>query len=138
MTKMLGALESVGWTAAVPGAAAGPVISWNFWIVVITVLPVGCSRICRRWRTLSARSGFGKPARREDAGDLFVELGAVGDDDDGRLLLGGVAAEFEGEPEHREAFSGSLGYARRRHPRSLGLRAVRMRSIALFTAANCR
>ena len=43
------------------GWLLGPVMSWNFWIVVITVLPVGCSRIRRRWRTLSARSGFGKP-----------------------------------------------------------------------------
>ena len=48
-------------------------------------------------------------ARREDAGDLLIELRAVGDDDDGWLLLGRVSAQFERQPEHRQALAGSLG-----------------------------
>ena len=72
-------------------------------MVVITVLPVGCARMHRSSRTLSARSGFGEPARGEHSGNLPVELGAVGDDDHGGLLLRLVAAELEGEPEHRQA-----------------------------------
>ena len=85
------------------------VISWNFWIVVITVLPVGCSRIRRRSRTLSARSGFGKPQAVKTPviwpSSLVrsVTMTMVG------LLLGGVAAEFEREPEHGQALAGALG-----------------------------
>ena len=133
ITKMLWASERVGWTDRSRGVLAA-VISWNFWIVVITVLPVGCSRIRRRSRTLSARSGFGKPQAFEDAGDLAVQLRAVGDDDDGRLLLGGVAAEFEREPEHGQASCRKPWVCQTTPPRSLGLRAVRILCIASFTA----
>ena len=50
----------------------------------------------------------GEPARGEHAGDLPVELGAVGDDDDGRLLLRLVAAELERQPEHGQALARPL------------------------------
>ena len=47
--------------------------------------------------------GVRKPACREHSGDLPVELGAVGDDDHGGLLLRLVSAQLEREPEHRQA-----------------------------------
>ena len=53
--------------------------------------------------------GVRKPARGEHPGDLPVELGAVGDDDHGGLLLRLVAAELEGEPEHGQALPRPLG-----------------------------
>ena len=49
-----------------------------------------------------------KSAGLEHPGDLPIELGAVGDDDHGGLLLRLVAAELEREPEHREALSRAL------------------------------
>ena len=85
-----------------------PVISWNFWIVVITVLPVGCSRIRRRSRTAFRPLGVREPARGEHPGDLPVELRAVRDDDDGRLLLRLVAAQPERQPQHRQALARTL------------------------------
>ena len=39
----------------------------------------------------------------------LIELRAVGDDDDGWLLLGRVAAQLERQPQHRQALPGSLG-----------------------------
>ncbi len=61
-------------------------------------------------QVLHARSPFGirEPARGEHARDLPVELGAVGDDDHGRLLLRLVAAQLEGQPQHREALARPL------------------------------
>ena len=47
--------------------------------------------------------GVRKSAGGEHPGNLPVELGAVGDDDHGGLLLRLVAAELEREPEHRQA-----------------------------------
>ena len=55
-------------------------------------------------RTLGVR----EPARGEHAGNLPVELGAVGDDDHGGLLLRLVAAELEREPQHGQALSRPL------------------------------
>ena len=50
----------------------------------------------------------GEPAGGEHPGDLPVELGAVGDDDDGRLLLRLVAAELERQPQHGQALARPL------------------------------
>ena len=47
--------------------------------------------------------GVREPARGEHAGNLPVELRAVGDDDDGGLLLRRIAAELERQPEHGQA-----------------------------------
>ena len=47
--------------------------------------------------------GVRKTAGGEHSGNLPVELGAIGDDDHGGLLLRLVAAELEREPEHRQA-----------------------------------
>ena len=47
--------------------------------------------------------GVREPARGEHARNLPIELGAVGDDDDGGLLLRRIAAELERQPEHRQA-----------------------------------
>ena len=52
--------------------------------------------------------GIGEPARGEHPCDLPVELGAVGDDDDRRLLLRLVAAELERQPQHRQALARAL------------------------------
>ena len=49
-----------------------------------------------------------KPAGFEHAGNLPVELGAVGDDDDSRLLLRLVAPQLEGQPEHGQALARPL------------------------------
>ena len=49
-----------------------------------------------------------EPARGEHPGDLPVELGAVSDDDDRRLLLRLVAAELERQPEHGQALARPL------------------------------
>ena len=106
---MLAASDNVGWTCPRRGPPPGPVSSWNFWIVVITVLPVGCSRIRRRPRTLSARSGYGEPARGGIHPEIcLVQLGAVGDDDDGRVLLRLVAPQLERQPEHGQALARPL------------------------------
>jgi hypothetical protein len=53
--------------------------------------------------------GIREAAVVEDVADLLVEFGAVGDDDNGRVLLGRVAAEFGGEPQHRERLARALG-----------------------------
>ena len=52
--------------------------------------------------------GIGEPARSEHPCDLPIELRAVGDDDHGRLLLRLVAAELEGQPQHRQALARPL------------------------------
>ncbi len=62
----------------------------------------------RRSRTLSARSGFGEPARGEHSGDLPVELCPVGDDDHCGLLLRLVAAQLQGQPQHGQALARPL------------------------------
>ena len=49
-----------------------------------------------------------EPARGEHPGDLPVELGAVGDDDDRRLLLRLVAPQLERQPEHGQALARPL------------------------------
>ena len=53
--------------------------------------------------------GVRKPAGGEHPGNLPVELGAVGNDDHGGLLLRLVAAKLEREPEHRQALPRPLG-----------------------------
>ena len=64
-----------------------PPTSWNFCTVVMTVRPLGPLSRSRRSRTLSARSGFGKPQARKVPLDLLVEVAAVGDDHERRVLV---------------------------------------------------
>ena len=103
MTKMLAASDRVGVDRPPPrGAAdAGDLLE---------LLDGGHHRLAGRVRedapeiAHAVRAlGVRKPAGGEHPGDLPVELGAVGDDDDGGLLLRLVAAELEREPEHRQA-----------------------------------
>ena len=136
MTKMLVASDSVGWTAARRPGPAAPAISWNFWIVVITVLPVGCSRIRRRSFTLAARSGLGNPHAVNTPAicrSSFVRSVTM-------TTVGCCCASS------RRSLSASHNIVRllpdpcvcqTMPPRSLGLRAVRMRRNASFTAMNC-
>ena len=137
ITKMLAASDSVGWTLDRCAAPPAPVISWNFWIVVITVRPVGCSRMRRRPRTLSARSGFGNPHA--------VNTPAICRSS----LVRSVTMTTAGCccASSRRSFRASHSMVRllpdpwvcqTMPPRALGSRAVRMRRIASFTAMNWR
>ena len=108
MTKMLAASDSVGWTCPRRGPPPGPVSSWNFWIVVITVLT---GRVFEDLPQAAHTVGplrVGEPARGEHPGDLPIELGAVGDDNDGWLLLRFVAPQLEGQPQHGQALARPL------------------------------
>ena len=136
MTKTLAASDRVGCTDALPAPPPGAVISWNFWIVVITVLPVGCSRIRRRSLTLSARSGFGNPHAVNTPAiwrSSFVRSVT--------MTTVGCCCDSS-----RRSFSASQSIVRlfpdpcvcqTMPPRSLGFRAVRIRRSASFTAMNC-
>ncbi|MFO0642572.1 MAG: hypothetical protein U0183_25300 [Polyangiaceae bacterium] len=58
-------------------------------------------------------NALGSVGIREAAGDerlrdLFVEIRTVGDDDQGRVLVHGIAPKLEREPKHREALSRAL------------------------------
>ena len=53
--------------------------------------------------------GVGESAGPERPGNLDVEVLAVRQENDGRVLVGGVTPQLQGEPQHREALSTSLG-----------------------------
>ena len=133
------AAASAGWSAARSAAwpaPPAPAISWNFWIVVITVLPVGCSRSRRKLRTLSARSGFGNPHAVNTPAicrSSFVRSVTM-------TTVGCRCAPS------RRSLSASHSIVRlfpdpwvcqTIPPRAPGFRAVRIRRIASFTATNC-
>ena len=135
-TKMLAASDRMGCTERRRAALPAPVISRNFWMVVITVLPVGCSRIRRRSRTLSARSGFGNPQA--------VNTPAICRSS----LVRSVTMTTAGCrcAASRRSLSASHSIVRLLPepwvcqtipPRALGWRAVPMRRNASFTAMNC-
>ena len=52
--------------------------------------------------------GIRETARSEHARNLPIEFGAVGDDHNGRLLLGSVTPELECKPQHRQALARTL------------------------------
>ena len=110
---------------------------------VLELLDRGHQRLAGRMREDSPEIahavralGVREPASGEHPGDLPVELGPVGDDDHGGLLLRLVAAELEREPEHGQLFPDPW-VCQTIPPRALGFRAVRIRRIASLTAMNC-
>ena len=137
ITKMLVASDRVGWTeprrAAPPPA---PAISWNFWMVVITVLPVGCARMRRRSRTLFARSGFGNPhavntpAICRSSLVRSVTMTTVG------CCCGSWRRSLSASQSIVRLFPDPC-VCQTIPPRALGFRAVRIRRIASLTAMNC-
>ena len=105
---MLAASDNVGWDLSPPWSAAGAG-------QLLELLDGGhhrsAGRVFEEPPQVAHAVGplrVGEPARGEHPGDLPVELGAVGDDDDGGLLLRPVAAELERQPEHGQALARPL------------------------------
>ena len=106
----------------------------NFWIVVNTTPPLAT---CSNWRKCSlpsACTGFCRRSaaqREKRAEKLVVQIVAVGQDHDGRILHRRMLNDFPGVKHHRKAFAASLRVPD--HPRPL-VPALPDTSTVLLTA----
>ena len=86
-------------------------------------------------------NGVRETASDEVRRDLVVEIAAVRDDDQGRVLVRGIAAQLERQPEHAEALAAPLcvpddAAAIRGLPRHTGARDRLVDGLELLVPAN--
>ena len=112
------------------------VSSWNFWMVVMTVLPVGLERMVRRSRTLSACSGLGKPQARNTPVICWSSLVRS-------VTMTMVGCSWASSRRSLRASQSMLRLfpepcvCQTTPPRAAGFLAVAMRRKASFTAMRC-
>ena len=104
MTTMLRRSDSTGWRSPFSSGK-------NFWIVVNTTPPEATLSFSRRSARSAAWTGVLAQqiaATGEGAEKLVVEIVAVGEDDDGRVLHRRVQDHAAGVEGHRQALAGAL------------------------------
>ena len=137
-TKTFDASVSTGcfaFTIRLPPSAMPPT-SWNFCTVVITVRPLGPLSSSRRSRTLSARTGFGKPHARKVRSICSSRSRRS-------VTITSVGFSCRGSRRSLSASQSMVSdlplpcVAHTTPPRSSGAPPLAARATALFTAPNC-